>query len=268
MAQMARAGYAIAPFEREDLAANAEMLEIAPKLLAWKTESLVRFCSCVLCDNSKRLEDLAAVEKGGEFRGKLRGKLGRILQEITGGAICTLDELGILPNPRSVLVHGPLQLRFDSESLDLSCLEGACRLSQVDIERAGEITTAARRCLTIENETSFHELAKLRSGELLVHTSYPGSGTIAFLKRLRHGSSAGTLATAMRMASKSSAYCARKLAASFSHCTWSAGDCASSRRHSDLPRVATGLFMADTSPNIPLSASTRGTRTYVPSARF
>src|SRR6266550_4683277 len=30
------------------------------------------------------------------------------------------------------------------------------------------IETPAHRCLTVENETSFHELAKLRSGELLI----------------------------------------------------------------------------------------------------
>jgi hypothetical protein len=36
----------------------------------------------------------------------------------------------------------------------------------------------------VENETSFHELAKLESGELLVCTSYPGSATLALLKKL------------------------------------------------------------------------------------
>lgn len=44
--------------------------------------------------------------------------------------------------------------------------------------------TTARRCLKVENETSFYELAKLRSGELLVQTSDPGSGTLALLQRL------------------------------------------------------------------------------------
>jgi hypothetical protein len=58
------------------------------------------------------------------------------------------------------------------------------RLSALDIGRALEIRTRARRCITVENETTFHELAKLRSGELLVQTSYPGSGTLALLERL------------------------------------------------------------------------------------
>jgi hypothetical protein len=42
----------------------------------------------------------------------------------------------------------------------------------------------ARRCLTVENETSFHELAKLHSGVLLIQTSYPGSGALALPRRL------------------------------------------------------------------------------------
>ena len=47
-------------------------------------QELVRFASCVLCGDSKRLEALAAGEKEGEFAGQLRGKLGRLLGEVTG----------------------------------------------------------------------------------------------------------------------------------------------------------------------------------------
>jgi len=68
--------------------------------------------------------------------------------------------------------------------LDLGMLHGSFRLSQTDIERAKKIETSSLRCTTIENETTFHELAKLRSGELLICTSYPGSGTVALLRHL------------------------------------------------------------------------------------
>ncbi len=180
----ALAGESIDPFEREAAPANANLLAILPRLLGWHGESLVRFTSCVLCGDSKALELFASRETIGEFRDKLRGKLGRLLEEITGGEIRTLDDLGILPNPRFALLHGPLQLRLEGEWLDLSRLQGAFRLAQTDIERAESIVTPARRCLTIENETSFHELSKLHSGELLIQTSFPGSGTLALLKRL------------------------------------------------------------------------------------
>ena len=171
-------------FDRHSSEENAKLLTLLPKLLAWEGESLVRFVSCVLTGKSKTLESLAAKEKDGAFRGKLRGTLGRLLEEITGGEIRALDDLGILPNPRFALVHGPLRLRLDGEWLNLGPLQGAFRLAQSDIERAEEITTTASRCLTVENETSFHELAKLGSGELLIQTSYPGSGTLGLVRRL------------------------------------------------------------------------------------
>ena len=184
MRDAALAGQSVIPFDREASPANAGLLDLLPKLLAWRGESLARFASCVLCGDSKRLEAQAAIERDGEFCGQLRGKLGRLLEDITGGQIRTLDDLGIVPNPRSALVHGPLRLQLDGVWLDCGLLHGSFRLAQEDLQRADEVATTARRCLTVENETSFHELAKLRSGELLVQTSYPGSGTLALLRRL------------------------------------------------------------------------------------
>ena len=184
MRNEALAGRSIAAFDREPSRANDELLALIPKLLAWDGESLIRFASCVLCGSSKQLEELAMLERDGEFSGQLRGKLGRLLEEITGGEIRTLDDIGIISNPRSVLVHGPLKLCLDGAWLDFGILHGSFRLSQTDIERAEKIETSSLRCTTIENETTFHELAKLQSGELLICTSYPGSGTVALLRRL------------------------------------------------------------------------------------
>jgi len=184
MTKAALTGEDVTPFDRGDLLANAELLALLTKLLAWRGESLARFASCVLCGNSKRLEELAGMEKEGALRGKLRGKLGRLLEDITRGKVRSLDDLGIMPNPRFVLLSGPLRLRLDGQWLDLGRLHGSFRLAQEDVERAEDIATSAHRCLTVENETSFHELAKLQSGELLIQTSYPGSGTLKLLQRL------------------------------------------------------------------------------------
>jgi hypothetical protein len=180
----ALAGNSVDPFRRFPSDENRKLLALLPQLFAWEGESLVRFVSCNLCGHSKELELLAAKDKDGEFQDKLRGKLGRLLADITGGKIQFLDDLGILPNPRFALVHGPLKLQLDGEWLDLGRLQGAFRLAESDIKRAENIVTAARRCLTIENETSFHELAKIQSNELLIQTSYPGSGTMKLLHRL------------------------------------------------------------------------------------
>lgn len=180
----ALAGKSVEPLDRQPTKGNEQLLALLPRLLAWEGESLVRFASCVLCGDSKTLESLAARDPDGEFRDKLRGKLGRLIGEITGGQIRSLDDLGIVPNPRFALIHGPVKLRMDGEWLDLGRLKGAFRLAEEDIGRAECVVTAARRCLTVENETSFHELAKLQSGELLIQTSFPGSGTLRLLSRL------------------------------------------------------------------------------------
>jgi hypothetical protein len=180
----ALAGAPIAPFERVAGPENTELLALLPRLLAWEGESLVRFASCVLCGDSKRLESWAPADKEGEGAGQLRGKLGRLLADITGGTIQALDDLGILPNPRFVLLHGPLRFQLPTGWLDLGCLAGPVRLALVDVRRAVALETTARRCLTVENETTFHELAKLGSGELLVQTSFPGSATVALLRAL------------------------------------------------------------------------------------
>jgi hypothetical protein len=163
MKRAALSGDAIIPFERDNLTANTELLSILAKLLAWNGESLVRFASCVLCGDSKRLEELASMEKEGDGRGKLRGKLGRLLEDITGGAIRSLDDLGIVPNPRSVLLHGPLRLLLDGEWMDLSRLQGAIRLGQSDIQRASEVVTTATRCVTVENEPHFTSLPSFKA---------------------------------------------------------------------------------------------------------
>ena len=183
----ALAGKSVEPFDRQPSKENQKLLTLLPQLLAWEGESLVRFTSCVLCGDSKTLESLAAMDRDGEFSDKLRGKLGRLLEEITSGQIRSLDDMGILLNPRFALIHGPLKLRLDGEWLDLGQLRGAFRLAESDIERAESLVTTGRRCLTVENETSFHELAKLQSSELLIQTSYPGSGTLKLLQRLPAG---------------------------------------------------------------------------------
>jgi len=181
--QAAIRGAAIAPFSRDDLATNSELLALVPRLLAWHAkgdESLLRFASCVLTGNSKRLGELAAEDD----TGNRRGKLGAILERVTDGELRSLEDVGILQAPRFALVHGPIRLLLDDEWLNLGVFQGPCRLSETDITRASKVETSARRGLTVENETSFHELAKLRSGELLLCTSYPGSATLALINKL------------------------------------------------------------------------------------
>jgi hypothetical protein len=183
LAEAALQGNAIGPFSRDDLEGNGQLLALIPPLLAWQQkgeESLLRFASCVLTGNSKRLGELAVEGSNGRHT----GKLGAILERVTDGKLRCLEDIGILQSPRFVLVHGPLRMLLQDEWLNFGMLRGPVRLSDTDINHAARIETTAIRCLTVENETSFHELAKLESGELLICTSYPGSATVAFLQKL------------------------------------------------------------------------------------
>jgi hypothetical protein len=167
----ARVGGAIFPFSRTDLAGNSELSRITAEVLAWEGESLIRFVSCSVCGDSKQLQSL-------------RGKIETILGNMSAGRVRSLQELGILETPRSCLLHGPVQLVFPEGLSELGLLRGPVRISEIDVTRALQVLTTAIRCITIENETTFYELAKLNSGELLVQTSYPGTGTLRFLERL------------------------------------------------------------------------------------
>lgn len=171
LAARAVRGSPLGPFAKDDPAGNAELLRVLPGLLAWRGESLIRFASCVLCGDSKRLEQLEA-------------RLRHALQEITGDPGLTLQSLGLLPKPRTVLLHGPLRLELPGGTLDTGLLAGPVQLSETDIAAAERIHTPAVSLLSIENETSFHEIAKLRSGILLIHTSYPGSAVRQLFARL------------------------------------------------------------------------------------
>jgi hypothetical protein len=159
------------PFSRDDASWNEELLRVLAAVLRWPGESLVRFASCVICGDSKRLEQLAT-------------PLVKALRHLSGNPALDLESFGILPQPRSVLAHGPLQLEKDAGTVDLALLDAPFQLSAVDLQAARAVSTPAGRCLTVENETTFHELAKLRSGVLLVRTSFPGSGVLELLRRI------------------------------------------------------------------------------------
>lgn len=169
-AEKARHGGVIHPLSRNDALANAELLRVLVRLLNWQGESLIRFASCVLCGHSKRL-------------GELQGKLESCLKQISGDDIA-LKDLGILDQPRQVLLHGPLRLILPRGVLDIGLLQGPAAISETDLQASTQIICEAGKCLTVENEATFRELAKLKTNVLLVHTSYPGRAVRLLFSRL------------------------------------------------------------------------------------
>ena len=106
------------------------------------------------------------------------------LRAVTGEPETSFESFQILQAPRAVLIHGPLVLELPGGTLDLGLLAGPVAISGTDLEQATAIRSAARACLTVENEGVFRELAKRNPGVLLVHTSFPGAATRCLLGRL------------------------------------------------------------------------------------
>ncbi|OYV05267.1 MAG: hypothetical protein CFE26_12495, partial [Verrucomicrobiales bacterium VVV1] len=140
-------------------------------VLNWKEEALIRFASTTICGDSKALE-------------RLSPRLHQALREITGDEGACLEQFGIFNAPRSVLVHGPLWLDMPGGRIDFGVLAGPVAVSAVDLEVALKVGCGGNRCLTVENEGVFRELAKFGTGLLLVHTSFPGAATRLLLERL------------------------------------------------------------------------------------
>lgn len=171
LAKHALDGSPISPFTRDDLAGNRKLLTILPRVLEWQGESLLRFASCMICRDSKKLE-------------QLRLRLESALRQITVGRIQSLEDLGLLDKPRQVSVRGPLRLELLGGTLNLGLLHSPVSISETDIHQAIAIHCDAAQVLTVENETTFLELAKPHSDTLLIQTSYPGRAVLALLARL------------------------------------------------------------------------------------
>ena len=99
MRNEALAGRSIAAFDREPSRANDQTACPASEIAGLGGRIAHAIRKLRVCGSSKQLEQLAALERDGEFSGQLRGKLGRLLEEITGGEIRTLDDIGILSKP-------------------------------------------------------------------------------------------------------------------------------------------------------------------------
>jgi hypothetical protein len=168
LARRARDGESVQPFQRDDAASNAELIHALAGILHWQGETFIRYASAAICGNSKRLQTLEP-------------RLRPALEAITGGA--SLENFGILRKPRTVAFHGPIRLRLGAELFDFTAFPAPVILSEANLENTA-LSTTAPLCLTVENEDTFHELARRNPGILLVQTSFPGSAALKLLQGL------------------------------------------------------------------------------------
>jgi hypothetical protein len=155
-----RSGIITPPFDPRRPEEAHELLEAMLRLLAWQGESYQRFASCALFGKSKRLK-------------ALQSPLETILTDLTQGKIQTLADLGITETGGGCWLHGPGQLVTARGRLDFSALDLPVHISSSDL-RTGKIESAATRWMTVENESTLLELAKLHSGILLLSSGFRG----------------------------------------------------------------------------------------------
>lgn len=159
------------PFRKEWRHRAASQLEVVSRLLAWSHPALLRTVSAQLTGNSKFFE-------------RSRSTLQTLLEGSTGGRIRTFEDLKISDNPRHVVFNGPVRIVGRDNSTDYTGCPGESSLSDEALSETLEINCSAPRCVTVENKTKFHELARLNCGDLFVFTSYPNQATVEFLRRL------------------------------------------------------------------------------------
>ncbi len=179
-AQTILSGGRVAPYDSGRTEEARILLESAVELLNWQGESYLRFASCAIFGESKRLE-------------KCQASLERILTEATDGALSCLEDLGITETGGGCWVHGPGVLVTARGRMDFGVLDLPVHVSGSDL-MSGSLVSEATRWLTVENETMLLELAKLRSGTMLLSSGFRGGmSNHAVIHTLRHAPTAAEL---------------------------------------------------------------------------
>lgn len=148
-------------------------LEVVNQLTShpWPAGTLLRVASAEAAGDSKFLETR-------------RSRMERMLKNLSDARFQSLADLGLIEPPRRCLFHGPLRLRLRGNSFDFAAFKNPVALGEEDLLAADAVELPMPRVLSVENETTFHELARIASGELLIQTSYASSATLALLRRL------------------------------------------------------------------------------------
>lgn len=162
---------AMEPFQLHKLHEGQHLLEVTMRLLDWSGQrNLIRWVSSHLTGHSKTLENRMQSREA-------------LLAEASGGKITSFEAHGILPMPGEARISGPVRLSIEGQTVDCDALE-VTKLPLGDLKKAMLVDCTASRCLTVENVTVFSDLARKKSGEIIVWTSFPNDATLAFLALL------------------------------------------------------------------------------------
>lgn len=115
--------------------------------------------------------------------GRRRETIERALAQFLPPDLANFEAWQVEDTPPAVRIFGPVS----AELADGTCVGELSRgspymLAEQTLERAQRLFTSARRCISIENSTTFHEATQANLPHLLIHTSYPSKSVLRLLR--------------------------------------------------------------------------------------
>ena len=113
-----------------------------------------------------------------------RDSIERFMTQFLTPDLATLDAWQVADDPPAIQLHGPLGVEIDDTMVSEVGQLSPYTLTDEAIAGATRVYSSAPRCISIENFATFREMASSRSGDLLIHTSYPSRSVVALLRAL------------------------------------------------------------------------------------
>ena len=114
-----------------------------------------------------------------------RDTIERFMAQFLPPDLANLEAWKVADTPPTVLLRGPLGIKLDDGTLiDELPSSSPYTIKEEVLIRAQRAFSSSKRCLSIENHTTFRETVAVNTSDLLVHTSYPSSSVIKLLRLL------------------------------------------------------------------------------------
>jgi len=114
-----------------------------------------------------------------------RETIERFMAQFLPPDLATFEAWKVADTPPAVLLRGPLGIELDDGAQIPELNPGSpYTIKEELLSRARLAFSSSKRCLSIENHTTFLETVAVNSEDLIVHTSYPSSSVVNLLQLL------------------------------------------------------------------------------------
>lgn len=112
-----------------------------------------------------------------------RDSIERFMAQFLTPDMATLEAWHVADDPPAIQLHGPLGVELNDTMAEVGHLS-PYTITDEALAGATRVYSSASCCISIENYATFREMASSRSGDLLIHTSYPSRSVVALLRAL------------------------------------------------------------------------------------